>query len=154
MLININIIGFKLIDINVAKKTAWIGSCNIKVKIYTKFYYILIYYVVYIKTGKIGITVSAFFTIKILVYFAAISSIKNFLFKPFFTINSIFLYIYLVNNNIDYVVARNNILFFVKIPRNLRLGILSEINYNNCFYVTENAVYLLKLAVQINIKSK
>jgi len=40
----------------------------------------------------------------------------------------------------------------MRISRNLRIGIIIKINYNNCFYVVKNTAEVLKIIIRYNIK--
>ena len=86
--------------------------------------------------------------IVILVYHTSLLDNRDFLFKP--TIAAISLYIYLVDNTFHSVVARNNTDALVIIPKHLRLGTVSKIDYDNCYLATSQEAAKLALAPASN----
>jgi len=86
-----------------------------------------------------------------IIYIKSTPFFKDFLFEPFNFID-LSLYAYFIDASLERVLTRNNTFKWVKIFRNLRLGIIIEINYNNCFYVVKKTIKILKIAVRYNTK--
>ena len=91
------------------------------------------------------ITLPPRFQIIVLVYYISLPDDRDFLFKP--TIKAVSLYTYLVDDSFYLVIARNNINALVVISRYLRLGTMSEIDYNNCYLATSQDTAELALSL-------
>ena len=84
--------------------------------------------------------------IKIPVHHASLPE-RDFLFKLCETSPGLTLYAHIVNYTMSYVIIQNDSEKTVSVPRNQRLGIISEIDYDNCYHVAEdNAGHLASLA--------
>ena len=81
------------------------------------------------------------------VYYISLLNNCDFLFKSI--TEAISLYIYLINDTFHSVIARNNINSLVIILRYLRLNIVSEIDYNNCYLVSSKEVVSLALTLTL-----
>ena len=74
----------------------------------------------------------------VLVYYTTLLDNRDFLFEPI--TSTILLYTHLINNAFHSIIARNNISKPIVLPKYLRLGIVSKINYNNYYLTTTEEV--------------
>lgn len=138
--IEINIISFKDIVVNLITCTTRIESCNIivsiKIRISNKFIFKSIYF-------RKFITISSRSKISIEIYYFAILEDRDFLFESN-EISHLTSYVYLINVITKTIILRNNIDRLVYISRNYRLEKLFEIKYLNAFYIDVNNVDEIK----------
>ena len=71
---------------------------------------------------------------------------RDFLFKP--EECELSLYVYLIDLSLTAVIAKNDLDYSVKIPRNLRLGTVQEANFDNCYYITSGQYDVTELATR------
>lgn len=138
--IEINIISFKDIVVNLITCTTRIESCNIivsiKIRISNKFIFKSIYF-------RKFITISSRSKISIEIYYFAILEDRDFLFESN-EISHLTSYVYLINVITKTIILRNNIDRLVYISRNYCLEKLFEIKYLNAFYIDVNNVDEIK----------
>ena len=127
----------------------YIGLYNVDVSITIKTRSInLLKRIIYAKTA---IIVPFNSSISIFIYYTTIPADRDFLFKPI-SILYLSLYAHLVDSDIYYVLAKNDSSEFVQILRNIKFGIIKELDFNNCFYITEDAGTVNKLAVKYSAR--
>ena len=142
LLISTNILVFKKVNIIISKKTSYIRSCKIDIKLKAT-----------LKKGIakslicviVRITILLFAFIAILIYYIAIAKDKDLLFEPDNTLVTLF--VQLANKDIKLVLAKNDINKLVLLPQNFRFKNLIDIDYNNGFLVLNANV--IKLATQM-----
>jgi hypothetical protein len=135
LLISTDIMVLENINIMISKKSGHIRSCstNIPVKVSQK--KDVPKSLVCVTAGLI---IPAFALIAIPIHYLVAIKDRDLLFKP----NKILvtLFIQLANSDIKIVLARNNLVKPVFLPRNFRLGNLMDIKYNNEFPVLNTEV--------------
>ena len=138
MLLGTDIIGPEKIDIITSRNEAYIGSCDTRVPID-------------LRPRSRGITMKPVVANKettlpphsqmvVPVHHASLPDDRNFLFEP--TTGAVSLYAHLVDDSFHSVIARNDTDDSVIIPKHLRLGTVSEIDYDNCLLATGEAADL------------
>ncbi len=138
--IEINIISFKDIVVNLITCTTRIESCNIIVSIKIRISNNVIFKPIYFRKF---ITISSRSKISIEIYYFAILEDRDFLFESN-EISHLTSYVYLINVITKTIILRNNIDRLVYISRNYRLEKLFEIKYLNAFYIDVNIVDEIK----------
>jgi len=138
--IEINIISFKDIVVNLITCTTRIESCNIIVSIKIRISNNVIFKSIYFRKF---ITISSRSKISIEIYYFAILEDRDFLFESN-EISHLTSYVYLINVITKTIILRNNIDRLVYISRNYRLEKLFEIKYLNAFYIDVNNVDEIK----------
>ena len=144
MLLGTDIIGPKKIDIITSKSQAYIGSYNTTVPID-------------IKPRSRGITrkpvvadrqttVPPYSQMVVPVYHATLPDDRDFLFEPATSATlAVSLYTHLVDNSFHSVIARNDTDKPIVLPKHIRLGTVSEINYDNYYLATAEEADLAML---------
>lgn len=149
MLIGADIIGPESIDIMVSQKVARIGSCDAETPIDIRpGAKTPVHKVVHAKSGTI---IPPYSTVKLAVHHAALPNTRDFLFEP--TDNSTYLamYAHVVDANFASILARNDSDTPIRVARNMRLGRLVELEYDNCFHVdVSQAGHVSELACKSN----
>ena len=129
MLLGTDIIGPEKIDIITSRNEAYIGSCDTTVAID-------------LRPRSRGVTMKPVVASKqatlpprsqmvVPVHHASLPDDRDFLFEP--TTAAVSLYTHLVDDSFHSVMARNDTDKSVVIPKHLRLGTVSEIDYDNCY---------------------
>ena len=129
MLLGTDVIGPEKIDLITSRNEAYIGSCDTTVAID-------------LKPRSQGITMKPVVADKetklpphsqmvVPVHHASLPDDRDFLFEP--TTEAVSLYAHLVDDSFHSVIARNDTDNPVVIPKHLRLGTVSEIDYDNCY---------------------
>ena len=130
--IKINILGLKLTNISVFKNNLYINLYEIDIFIIIKTRSInSIRYIIY---AKLKLIIALNSLIIILIYYINVLTDRNFLFKLFCFLYLSF-YAYLIDYNIYYVLIKNEISKFIQILRNIKLNIIEEIDFDNCYYI-------------------
>jgi hypothetical protein len=138
--IEINIISFKDIVVNLITCTTRIESCNIIVSIKIRISNNVIFKSIYFRKF---ITISLRSKISIKIYYFAILEDRDFLFESN-EISHLTSYVYLINVTTKTIILRNNIDRLVYIFRNYYLEKLFKIKYLNAFYINVNNVNEIK----------
>ena len=68
------------------------------------------------------------------IYYIILPTLRDFIFEPISN-QELAIYVYLVNADIYAVIVRNDIPRCIVVPRNFRLGVLTEIEEKNTFYI-------------------
>ena len=84
-------------------------------------------------------------------YYINLLKTRDFLFK-LSNFLKLSLYVYFINYYLYNILARNNTVYPLKVLRNLRLGRLLKINYNNYYYVIKDFNAVNKIAFRNNRK--
>lgn len=149
MLVGVDVMGPEEIDIFMAKKTAHLGSCGVDVPIQVRPHTRNpVSRVVHVKST---VSIPPYSTAAIPIHHLQMPTSRDFLFEPSSAID-LSLYAHLVDANLDGVLARNDTPNWVQVPRNLRLGAVTEVDYDNCFHVTEDSAEISEMAVRYNTK--
>lgn len=119
----------ELFDISMSTNTIYIKSCKItiSIKITTQRSFVS-KFVHFIKFTIISSNLERFISIH------KITSNRNYLFE-FFDSTNFSIYVHLIDNEINFVIVRNNSSKFLKISRNFKLNILFESVYINAFQI-------------------
>jgi hypothetical protein len=142
LLISINILVFKKVNIIISKKTSHIKSYKIDIKLKATLKKGIAKLLVCVIAR---ITIPLFAFIAILIYYIVIAKDKDLLFKPDNMLVTLF--VQLVNKDIKTVLARNNLNKLVFLLRNFCLKNLINIDYNNGFLVLNADV--IKLVTRV-----
>ena len=146
MLLGTDIIGPEKIDIIASKNQAFIGSCATMVDID-------------LKPRSRGVTMKPVVAEKtttlpprsqmvLPVHHASLPDDRDLLFEP--TTATISLYAHLVDGSFHSVMARNDSDEPVVVPKHLRLGTVSEIDYDNCYQISPMEADLAMLPATSN----
>ena len=147
--IRINIFGLELIDIFVSKNNLYINLYEINIFIIIKTRSInSVRRIVY---AKLELIIAPNSSIIISIYYINVPVDRDFLFKLFYSLYLSF-YAYLVDYNIYYVLIKNKTSEFIQIPRNIKLNIIEEINFDNCYYIIENSATVSELIILYNTR--
>ena len=150
MLLGVDIMGPEGIDVSISKRKAYINSCKVEIPIRVKPHPPQTR-VVHAKTPKVGLVIPPFSSATIPVHYASLPDNRDFLFEPS-SDSSLSLYAHLVDAGLTTILARNDTAQAIQVPRNLRLGAITEIDYDNCYHVTEDTSDVSELAVRHNSK--
>ena len=142
LLISTDILVFKKVNIIIFKKTSYIKSCKIDIKLKATPKKGIAKSLIYV-IARITILLFAF--IAILIYYIIIAKDKDLLFEPDDTL--ITLFIQLANKDIKLILAKNNLNKLVFLLQNFRFKNLIDIDYNNRFLVLN--ANIIKLITQI-----
>ena len=143
MLIGMNIMGPESMDISVAKKEVYIGSCKTSSPINITARGQNIQRAVH---AQRSIVIPPNSQIAVPVQFALIPESRDFLFEPAKGMARVALFAHIVDANMDHILARNDTNKPVTIRRQARLGNLAEIDYENCYHADSGVA---DLAVRI-----
>jgi hypothetical protein len=134
MLIENDILRSKEITINVQQKTAIIRNCEnliIKVKIHQREFFV--------RRNIISQFVSVILSevyVKISYKMKNLFSDRDFLFESYSEV-SVFIYAHVIDARIIDVIVRNESAKSMKISKNFKLDVAQEIQYDDCFYVSQ-----------------
>ena len=106
--------------------------------------------IVYIKSELI---IALNFLIIISIHYINVLIDRDFLFKLFQSLYLSF-YAYLIDYNIYYVLIKNETSEFIQMPRNIKLNIIKEIDFDNYYYIIENSATVNELAIIYNARLK
>ena len=149
MLLGVDVMGPEHMDISLAKRSVYVGSCKVSVPANLKPRSANpIQRVVH---AKASLVVPPRSTVAIPIHHSAIPDDRDFLFEPSASI-SLALYAHLVDADVHQVMARNDSDQAIQVPRNLRLGTIQEVDFDNCYHVTSDAGTISELAVRHNGK--
>lgn len=122
-----DLIGPEKIVIDIANKSAHIGSCDVTVDLEVKTARTVVHERVHAKKISPGSEMT------IPVHHTSIPSDRDFLFEP--DELNLSLYAHLVNSETRSIVVRNDSNKAVHIPRNCRLGRITELEFPNAFHI-------------------
>lgn len=128
-LIGNDILGPEKVSINLSKGEAHIGSCDVTIALSIKGRATPIHKPIHLKKSTI---VPAHTVIPVPIHHLSIPSDRDFMFEPGEVNFS--LYAHMMNSATEAVLVRNDEDRPIRIPRNLRLGYITEVDYPNAFY--------------------
>ena len=132
MLIRNDVLGPEEFVIDINKKKAYIGSCDVNISLQVRPRGTFIRKTVRTKSA---VTVTPGAELKVPVNMI-LPADRDFLFEPTDKAN-VTLYYHLVDALTAEIVVRNDSPIPVELPRKFRLGQVSEVNYNECFHIAD-----------------